>query len=146
MYYNSFACDIKKMNILTKIVFIGLLIGWPAIACCQNAGTFPIIKLTADNSGKKLIIVKGQIFILTLPNHIDGGYRFDKPKYNAVILRLFKHSETSPGNNGKPGQPGHDAWQFIAVGKGASNLKITASRPWAGGGTIILFSNIIRVK
>lgn len=133
------------MNVLHKISFICLLISLPATGRSQ-ALKHHVIKLTGDDTGKKLAIAKGQKFILTLPDHVDGGYRFNKPQYNKVVLLFIKHDEVSPGNNNRPGSPGHDTWEFIAIKNGASTLKITASRPWAKSDIIIVYSGMVSVK
>ena len=133
------------MNLSGKIALILLLISAPLICRSQVTETH-IIKLTGDDSGKKLAISKDQRFTLTLPDHVDGGYRFNRPRYNKAVLLLVKHDEVSPGNNNRPGEPGHDTWEFIAIKKGASNLKITASRPWAKNSIIIVYSGMVLVK
>jgi predicted secreted protein len=133
------------MNVLHKISFICLLISLPVPGHSQVTKTH-ILKFTVDDSGKKTVITKGQRFTLTLPDHVDGGYRFNKPQYNKAVLLLIKHEGVSPGNNNRPGEPGHDTWEFIAVKKGRSNLKITASRPWTKNNIIIVYSGMVLVK
>lgn len=133
------------MTLLYKTIFICILIGTPLIG--HNQISKPgVIKLTADNSGKTLAIVKGQRFTLVLPDHVDGGYRFDGPQYDGHILRMLKQVEIHPGNNNRPGEAGRDTWQFVGIKKGTSNLKITASRPWAKADIIIVYSSIVVVK
>lgn len=105
-----------------------------------------VINLTENNSEKTLTISKGQIFTLTLSNKVAGGYRFDPPKYDTSILRLEKHNEKPPPPNGGLGNPGQDIWQFTALKTGKTVLKITATRPWAGGGAITIFENIVIIK
>ena len=107
------------------IVFITIL-GCPKTI--RNPG-LQVINLTEDDFGKKLIIAKGEVFTLTLPNRVDGGYRFDKEQYDSSVLQLVKHIKRSPPANSALGKPGKDVWQFIALKKGKTVLKITASRP-----------------
>ncbi len=133
------------MNLSCKIALIILLISAPVIGRGQVTKT-RIIKLTRDDSGKKVTMLKSQRFTLTLPDHVDGGYRFNKPQYNEAVLLLIKHDEVSPGTNSRPGEPGHDTWEFIAIKKGASNIKITATRPWAKNNIIIIYSGMVLVK
>jgi predicted secreted protein len=133
------------MNVLHKISFICLLISLPVTGHSQVAKTH-ILKFSSDDSGKTQVMPKGQRFILTLPDHVDGGYRFNKPQYNKAFLLLIKHDEVSPGTNSRPGEPGHDTWEFIAIKKGTSILKITASRPWAKNNIIIIYSGMVLVK
>lgn len=133
------------MNLTCKIALILLLISAPVIGRSRVTKT-DILKLTGDDSGKKMAISKGQKFTLTLPDHVDGGYRFNKPQYNKAVLLLVKHDEVHPGNNSRPGEQGHDTWEFIALKKGTSSFKITASRPWAKNNIIIMYSGMVLVK
>jgi predicted secreted protein len=105
-----------------------------------------VIALTENNTGKKLAISKGQEFTLTLPNRVDGGYRFDKEQYDTTVLRLEKNVEKSPAANSALGKPGYGVWKFIALKKGKTVLKITASRPWTKAGVLIIFKNTVVVK
>ncbi len=133
------------MNLTCKTALILLLISAPIISRSQVTKTH-IIKFSSDDSGKKRTISKSQRFTLTLPDHVDGGYRFNKPQYNKAVLQLIKHYTVGPGSNNRPGSPGYATWQFIAIKKGASILKITASRPWAKKDIIIVYSGIVLVK
>jgi predicted secreted protein len=124
------------------IVFIAIL-GCPKTI--RNSG-LQVINLTEDDFGKKLIIAKGRVFTVTLPNRVDGGYKFDKEQYDPSVLQLEKHIERPPHANSALGKPGEDIWQFIAFKKGKTILKITASRPWTKRGIIMEFENEVIVK
>ena len=95
MFYN------KEM----KLAHIGILLFFPAglltiSGCPKTMSDSQTINLTEKDSGKKLTIEAGQGFTLTLPNHVDGGYRFDKEQYDTTVLRLKKHVEqAAPANN-----------------------------------------------
>jgi predicted secreted protein len=132
-----------------KTILIITLIISPIISYCQKTThhfAVQTVNLTENNSGKKITVSKGRPITLTLPDQVDGGYRFDSVKYDTTILRLEKHTQRPPDDKSRMGSPGHDRWQFTAVKKGKTALKITASRPWARGATITIFSNIIVVK
>ena len=88
--------------------------------CLEPTGsqTLPVINLTGDDSGKELSVLKGQKLNLTLPDRVDGGYRFDKALYDTTILKLEKHWETLPGASSPPGKPGMAVWQFTATKSG----------------------------
>jgi len=105
-----------------------------------------IINPTDADSGKVLNISKGTAFTLTLPDHVDGGYRFDKAQFDTVVLRLDNYTEKPPPASSPPGRPGLAFWQFTAIETGKSTLKITATRPWKGGGTLTIFENTVIVK
>jgi predicted secreted protein len=124
------------------IVFIAIL-GCPKTI--RNSG-LQVINLTEDDFGKKLIIAKGEVFTLTLPNRADGGYKFDKEQYDSSVLQLEKHIKRSPSANSALGKPGEDVWEFVALKKGKTVLKITASRPGTKRGIITEFENEVIVK
>ena len=105
-----------------------------------------VIALTDNDAGKSLAINKGQVFTITLPDHIDGGYRFDTIQYNPAVITLQKHSASTPQPNSAPGYPGTGSWKFIAIKKGTTKIKVTATRPWKGGGTVTVFENKVMVK
>jgi predicted secreted protein len=137
------------MKPLFKALFIIPLIVFPAINYCQKTmqnHNLQVKHLTESDSGKTLTISKGQIFTLTLPNRVAGGYRFDKAQYDTSVLRLDKYIERLPAANSALGSHGWGTWQFTVLRKATTTLKITASRPWHGGGTITEFSSIVMVK
>ena len=103
------------------------------------------VNLTEDDSGKPITVSKGAIILLKLHDHVDGGYRFDSLQYNATVIKLQKHSNVAPAKN-RYGSSGIDTWQFTATAKGKSVLKLTATRPWKGGGTVTVFDNLVIVK
>ncbi len=134
-----------------KLAYIGILLFFPtgllAISGCpKTMSDSQTINLTEKDSGKKLTIEPGQEFTLTLPNRVDGGYRFDQAQYDTTILRLEKHVEQAPPANSALGAPGVAVWQFTSLKKGETALKITASRPWTKAGVITEFENTIIVK
>jgi predicted secreted protein len=134
--------DVFKKYLFFAAIFIG---GLCLAKSLQQPGR-QIIKLTDADAGKQLVVKKGQIFMLTLPDHVDGGYRFDTIQYNAAIVTLQKHSENPPQPNSPPGRSGTGTWHFIAVNKGKTTLRVSATRPWKGGGTVTVFENEVVVK
>ncbi len=120
-------------------------LGFLSMVGCPGKTGQQTINITEKDSGKKLTIEQGREFTLTLPNRVDGGYRFDKALYDTTILRLEKHVETPPANSAL-GSPGNGVWQFISLKKGETALKITASRPWTKAGVITEFENTVIVK
>ncbi len=129
------------MKYVRCIIMLFFLVAFSAMS-----GGMQVINLTESNSGKTLTLSKSQTFTLTLPNRADGGYKFDKAQYDPSILRLEKHSKKSPPANSALGKPGEDVWQFVALKKGKTSLKITASRPWTKAGIITEFKNEVIVK
>ena len=105
------------MKYVRYVTLLFFLFAFSAIS-----GGIQVINLTENNSGKKLIISKGRTFTLSLPNHTDGGYRFDKAQYDPSILRLEKHGKKSPSANSALGKPGEDVWRFVALKKGKTSF------------------------
>ena len=127
-------------------LFALLFFGGLWFAKTLQSGNQKIITLTDNDAGKTLTIKKGQLFTLTLPDHVDGGYRFDTIQFNPVIITLQKHMGNPPPPNSPPGRSGTDTWQFIAKEAGQTIIKVTATRPWQGGGTVAIFENKVLVK
>ena len=136
-----------------KPIYKGLLLissgTFLLISCChkiahrQNSGT---LKLTEEYSGKTVTLSKNQQFTLNLNNKVDGGYRFDKERYDTSVLELNKHIANAPAANATLGHPGQDMWQFTALKKGTTNLTITASRPWNQNDSVAVFSIKLLIK
>jgi len=137
------------MKVAAKGLFVFFSMCFFANAGCSQQkplSKLQVIKLSDSDAGKTTDLAKGQIFTLTLPDHIDGGYRFDRPLYDSTILHLDKLSERSPAANSPMGHPGLAVWQFSALKAGKTILEINASRPWKGGGTVTIFKNTVVVK
>ncbi len=115
-------------------------------ACPKNQGEHTVITLTASDSGKILTIAKGETFMLTLPGHQGGGYRFDRPQYDSTVIQLQKYTQSPPPGGSSLGRPGTGIWQFAALAGGRTHLRITESRPWTKAGLIIGFENTVIVK
>lgn len=103
-------------------------------------------QLTEDDSGKKLYISSGESFVLTLPDHVNGGFRFNKASFDTSILKIQEHHEYPPQPNAPPGRSGVGTWQFTALKKGKTILTVTSSRPWAKTDSVTVFQNIVLVN
>ncbi len=132
----------KKSILLFSVTFA-------AVSCLQKStgqAALPSIKLTEDNSGKTVNISKGQLLILTLSNKVDGGYVFNKEQADSSVLKLQRHLTKPSAADGRMGKPGQDTWQFKALKKGTTILKVTASRPWTKKDSVDIFSITVKVK
>jgi predicted secreted protein len=135
-----------KFRWIRFVFFAVLLFGGLWFAKTMQTSSQQVVNLTDNDAGKTLATKKGQVFTLTLPDHVDGGYRFDTIQYNTAVIALQKHSASTPPPNSAPGYPGIGTWKFIAIKKGTTNIKVTATRPWKGGGTVTVFENKVMVK
>ena len=107
------------------------------------------LELISTDSGKSFNVTGGQSIKVTLSNPGDGGYTFDSPIYDNTILQLVNNRHIDPvidTVNPIMGNFGSDYWEFVAIKSGNTNLKITASRSWVGGGTATMFSANITVS
>ena len=126
----------------------------PAYPTTISTPVSPIVSLTESDSGKTIELIKDQSLTITLSNPGDGGYTFDDPQYDASLLQLDSYvhnssvsaSTTVPDNSASAsttvpisGNFGTDVWQFSPLKSGTSDLVITATRPWSGGGTVTMF-------
>jgi predicted secreted protein len=106
------------------------------------------LQLTSSNNGGTVTLARGQNLQVTLCNPGDSGYQFNTPTYNASFLQLNSHNNI-PSNNvagSAGGCYGNDVWQFSALQSGTTNLTITATRPWTGGGTVTSFTTSIVIN
>ena len=127
------------------LLIIGLLIAFITVKG-QHTALKQTFSLTQSDTAKTLEVKTGNTITLTLPDHVDGGYRFDTIQYDHHILLLKSYNATPPGANSPAGAPGLGTWRFTAINKGITPIKLTASRPWKGGGTVAIFENKIDVK
>ena len=137
-----------KLHGIRSVFFAALFFVGLWFAKTMQIQSVQIIKLTENDTGKSLAIKKGQVFTLTLPDHVDGGYRFDTIRMHnhARLITLQKHSGSTPLPNSAPGHPGTGTWKFMAIKKGTTNITVTATRPWKGGGTVKVFENKVMVN
>ena len=136
-----------------KLLYSGLvtvcITAFFTTACCHKVIGGPgaqLVNLNESSSGKTVVIPKQQVFTLTLYDKVDGGYRFDRPQFDTTVLRLEKIIETPPPADSPPGRPGLATWQFTTLKTGKTALTVTATRPWANGGSVSVFSNMVVVK
>src|SRR4051812_36304177 len=91
-------------------------------SCKKESKTgLPLIQINAQESGKTVTLVQGQSLKLTLGNPADGGYAFDAPQYDALVMNLKAHTHT-PSTTNAIGDGGTDTWEFIALKSGTTDL------------------------
>ncbi len=130
-----------------KKLLLGFFI-FVSFAICSHVYASSL-ELVSTDSGKSFNVTGGQTIKVTLSNPGDGGASFDAPIYDNTILQLVNNRHINPViNTANPvvGNFGSDYWEFVAIKSGNTNLKITASQPWSGGGTTTMFSANITVS
>ena len=130
-----------KYLFFTAVFLAGLL-----FARWHYDGQKRTYNLTEDDTGKKVNVSLGSLIKLTLPDHVDGGFRFDPIQYDHKILLLQIHRENSPAPGSPSGAPGVGIWQFVAIRQGVTPISLTAARPWRKGIKVTVFENKVMVK
>ncbi|MEO6978927.1 MAG: protease inhibitor I42 family protein [Mucilaginibacter sp.] len=115
-----------KLLVVLSIAALSLT----SISSCKKNGVSPkaIVQVDYTKNGQTISVATGQSLQLTLGNPGDGGYDFDTPQFNPLVLSLVSHAHTNPGTNAPVGNAGTDTWEFKALAAGESVLKVTATR------------------
>ena len=134
----------KTKAILTLIAIVSFA---GALTSCKKGQSLPnlsVVKINALDSGKSITLLNGQQLELTLGNPGDGGYTFNAPQYDSLILKLNDHMRIAPVNSNNIGDFGKDAWEFSALKPGNATLTITATR--GPESPIVIFTGTVTVK
>jgi predicted secreted protein len=107
-----------------------------------------IIKLSLTDTGRVVVLQKGQVFSVTLFNPADGGYNFTNWAYDTTVLHLDTHLHTPPAQHSAPGDSGTDTWRFTTLKSGTTNLQMSIARGLLGApnDVIDLFKTTIKVQ
>jgi predicted secreted protein len=135
------------MNTKLKLI-ITIAAVFAISSACNKAQDAPVpaeMKITVQQNGQPVSLVKGQTLDITLQNPGDGLYSFDQPKYDATVLRFVDHLHQDPTNN-YVGNFGTDSWDFVAIKAGATTLTFTATRGADSSTTATMLSNNVSVK
>ena len=135
-----------RINALAVLVAVLSL----SLGICSLAATGgkneQVRALTADDSGKTLVLKKGDFFTLTLRDRVDGGFHFNKGQFDPRILRLDRRYQGPPNPDSRPGRPGTATWEFSVLRKGKTILRMTVSRSGTPTDSITNFQNLVLVK
>jgi predicted secreted protein len=102
-----------QLNVFYKILLMLFAAAFVLISCRQlpaEMQKMQTISFTGKDSGKNLELLAGQRFLLTLPDKVDGGYRFNRIKMDTTILRIEKYIEHLPVFGETLGKPGQTTW------------------------------------
>ena len=94
------------MKFLILILLPAAFLTIPGCPNTKHNSVQELINITENDNGKELTLATGQEFVLTLPNHVDGGYKLDKEQYDTSILKLEDHTVKAPPPNSGLGQAG----------------------------------------
>jgi inhibitor of cysteine peptidase len=96
-----------------------------AVACTDQLGA---VDLTAGNNGASVEVTSGQVMNIKLESNVTTGYKWtlvDEPQ--PAIVRLLSSRYDAPVAGGV-GAGGNEVWQFQAVGRGTTSLKLAYAR------------------
>lgn len=127
------------------IIFITFTICNPSCKKAGNNLNSQVVQVDYNENGKTIAAAQGQTLTLTLGNPGDGGYAFDAPQYNTMVLSLINHTHIAPASNAI-GDFGKDTWEFKALKTGTSALNITATRSFDKNNPVVMFSGTITVN
>jgi predicted secreted protein len=135
----------KSKLIFAIITFITFAICNSSCKKADNNTNRQVVQFDGSENGKTIAAAQGQTLMLTLGNPGDGGYAFDAPQYNPMVLSLTKHTHIAPTSNAL-GDSGKDTWEFKALNNGNSTLRITATRSFDKNNPVVMFSGTIAVN
>ncbi len=97
------------------------------VGCTEELGT---IDLDSANNGATLDITSNQVLNIKLDSNITTGYKWNlvTPPDERILKQLPSKINTPTG--GALGAGGSETWQFQAVGRGSTALKLAYSRPF----------------
>ena len=91
------------------------------------------VNVTESANGKIQSLVQGDVLVVKLPTHQDGGYSWTCTKDSNAILQLGEMVYSSPASSGNIpflGGVGTSTWRFLANSVGNSTLTFREARPW----------------
>ena len=112
-----------------SILLMGLLAALPPAQA--SAGSGPQI-LEEKDRGKTVNLKVGEKLTLSLRNPGTGGYTVNPPIFNAAILELAAQKKIPPEPRERPrmGDSGQLFYEWLAKGKGETDIIINIFRPW----------------
>jgi predicted secreted protein len=135
----------KSKLICVLIIFIAFTICNSSCKKADNNTDRQVVQFDYSENGKTITAAQGQTLTLTLGNPGDGGYAFDTPQYNAMVLSLINHTRRAPTSNAI-GDFGKETWEFKALKTGISVLNVTATRSFDKNNPVVMFSGTITVN
>ncbi len=111
------------MKRLFLVLFVLLLL----VACDELPTT---IDLTVANDGTTLQAKTGQTINITLDSNITTGYKWNLVSQPDAAVVKFVSSKYNGPFTGGLGAGGTESWQFQAMGRGTTLLKLAYFRPF----------------
>ncbi|MEO6633821.1 MAG: hypothetical protein ABIN13_18910, partial [Mucilaginibacter sp.] len=86
----------RHMKVKLLVVLSIAALSLTSISSCKKNGVSPkaIVQVDYTKNGQTISVATGQSLQLTLGNPGDGGYDFDTPQFNPLVLSLVSHTHT----------------------------------------------------
>ncbi len=111
---------------MKHLILLGLFLV-VLVGCTQDLGA---IDLDSANNGVTLDVTANQVLSIHLDSNPTTGYKWDlvaPPDSRVLKLVLSKYNAPT---SGAVGAGGSENWQFQAVGRGTTSLKLAYARPF----------------
>ena len=147
-FWNNYQIEQKKNEEAKKQAEITqTIIEQPVVETTTSTATSTdaMFRFDSGSNGKIIKLTPGQNFEIMLSNPGDGGYKFDRAEYDTSLLHLNNHVHNPPTQN-IPGNFGTDAWQFTTLKPGATDITITATRPFDTKDIVTIFKSTVSIK
>ncbi len=110
-----------KRLVLLALVFVFL------VGCTEELGP---IDIDSANNGATLDMTTNQALNIHLDSNITTGYKWNLvTPPDSRVLKLLSSTYNEPKGGGL-GASGSETWQFQAVGRGTTSLKLAYARPF----------------
>ncbi len=111
---------------MKQLVFLMLLL-IALVGCTEELGP---IQVDSANNGAALDMTTGQMLNINLDSNITTGYKWNLvTPPDARVLKLLSSKYNEPKSTAA-GAGGSETWQFQAVGRGTTSLKLGYARPF----------------
>jgi len=132
----------KNLSLLSlgAIIFLNTIVS--NLCAAAPSSTAPKVKIsepynevTVTESANRKIqsLVQGDVLVVKLPTHQDGGYSWTFTTDSSATLPLAEMVYTPPASSGKNhvlGGVSTSTWRFLANSVGNSTLTFKEARPW----------------
>ncbi len=111
---------------MKHFIFLALVLA-VLVGCTQDLGA---IDLDSANNGATLDLSSNQALNIKLDSNATTGYKWDLvTPPDGRVLKLVSSKYNAP-TGGALGAGGSETWQFQAVGRGTTTLKLGYARPF----------------
>ncbi|MBI6875798.1 protease inhibitor I42 family protein [Clostridium aciditolerans] len=133
------------LYILDRVEYSGIRKGF----CMPFTIDSDALKIDGSFNNQNIILKKGEILQLTLPNEgSDGGYSWTPIKLDKSLIKNTENISIVDSFYPKlvPGVTLRNRWLFEAIETGKTSLKLEYKQPWESNSTIHTFNLNINIQ